>query len=43
MAAISSVVGGGMATGAVITAAAPVALATAAGYGAYKLVSWLWD
>ena len=41
MAAIGSVVGGGMAAGAVITAAAPVAAVGATIYGGYKLVSWL--
>lgn len=43
LAAIGSTVGGGMAAGVVITAAAPVVAATAVGYGVYKLVRWFKD
>jgi hypothetical protein len=37
MASIGSVVGGGMAAGAIMTAAAPVAAIAAIGYGLFKL------
>jgi hypothetical protein len=37
MASIGSVVGGGMAAGAVITAAAPIAVGAAVIYGLFKL------
>ena len=40
LAAIGAVVGGGMATGLIVVAAAPLAIG-AAGYGGYKLVEWL--
>jgi hypothetical protein len=36
MASIGSVVDGGMAAGAIITAAAPIAAAAAIGYGLFK-------
>lgn len=40
LAAIGSTVGGGMASGVVLTTAAPVAAAAAVGYGLYKAVKW---
>lgn len=40
LAAIGGTVGGGMATGVVLTTAAPVAAAAAVGYGLYKAVKW---
>jgi len=40
MASVSSLVGGGMAAGAIITAAAPFAAVAAIGYG---LLKWLED
>ena len=40
LAAIGGSVGGGMAAGVVLTTAAPVAAAAAAGYGLYKAVKW---
>lgn len=40
LAAIGGVVGGGMAAGIVITAAAPVAVAAVLGYGGYRLAKW---
>lgn len=40
LAAIGSVAGGGMATGVILTTAAPVAAAAAIGYGLYKAVKW---
>ena len=41
LAAIGGTVGGGMAAGVVITTAAPMAVAVAAGYGIYKLSQWM--
>ena len=41
LAAIGGTVGGGMAAGVAITAAAPVAAAAVVGYGLYKVVKWL--
>lgn len=41
LAAIGGTVGGGMAAGTVIVTAAPVAAATAVGYGLYKLAKWI--
>ena len=43
LAAIGGTVGGGMAAGIVVVAAAPVAAATALGYGIYKFAKWLKD
>jgi len=43
LAAVGGTVGGGMAAGAAITAAAPVAAAAAVGYGLYKAVKWFKD
>jgi hypothetical protein len=43
LAAIGGTVGGGMAAGTAIVAAAPVAAATAVGYGIYKFAKWLTD
>lgn len=43
LAAIGGTVGGGMAAGTAIVAAAPVAAAAAVGYGAYKVWKWLTD
>jgi hypothetical protein len=43
LAAIGGTVGGGMAAGTVVVAAAPVAAATAVGYGIYKFAKWLKD
>lgn len=40
LAALGGTVGGGMAAGAAITAAAPVAVAAAVGFGLYKAVKW---
>ncbi|WP_419470439.1 hypothetical protein [Candidatus Kuenenia sp.] len=40
LAAVGTVVGGGMAAGLAVVAAAPIA-AAGAGYGVYKLVKWL--
>lgn len=40
LAAVGGTVGGGMAAGAMITAAAPVAAAVAIGYTSYKIVRW---
>lgn len=40
LAAIGGTVGGGMASGVVLTTAAPVAAAAAVGYGLYKAVKW---
>jgi hypothetical protein len=37
MASVGGLVGGGMAAGAIITAAAPVAAVAAIGYGLFKL------
>lgn len=43
LAAIGGTVGGGMAAGAAITTAAPIAAAAAVGYGLYKAVKWFKD
>ena len=43
LAAIGGTVGGGMAAGTAVVAAAPVAAAAAAGYGIYKFTKWLKD
>ena len=43
LAAIGGTVGGGMTAGVVLTTAAPVAAAGAAGYGLYKVVKWFKD
>ena len=43
LAAIGGTVGGGMAAGVAVTAAAPVAAAGAVGYGVYKFFQWLND
>ncbi len=43
LAAIGSTVGGGMAAGTALVAAAPVAAAATVGYGAYKLWQWFAD
>lgn len=43
LAAIGGTVGGGMAAGTVVVAAAPVAAATAVGYGIYKFAKWWKD
>jgi hypothetical protein len=43
LAAIGGTVGGGMAAGTAVVAAAPVAAAAAVGYGAYKVWQWLSD
>jgi len=40
LATVGGVVGGGMLSGLVITAAAPVVAAAALGYGGYKLTQW---
>ena len=41
LAAIGATVGGGMAAGVAVTAAAPIAVAMGAGYGLYKAWKWL--
>ncbi len=41
LAAIGGTVGGGMVAGVAITAAAPAVIATAVGYGSYRLYRWL--
>jgi hypothetical protein len=43
LAAIGGTVGGGMAAGTALVAAAPVAAAATVGYGAYKLWKWISD
>jgi hypothetical protein len=43
LAAIGGTVGGGMAAGTAVVVAAPVAVAAAVGYGAYKVWQWLTD
>lgn len=43
LSAIGAGVGGGMAAGTAVVAAAPVAAAAAVGYGAYKLWQWISD
>jgi hypothetical protein len=40
LAAVGSMMGGGMATGLIITAAAPIVGALAIGYGGYRLAKW---
>ena len=43
LAAIGSVVGGGMGAGIAITVAAPAVVAASVGYGAYKIWQWMID
>jgi hypothetical protein len=43
LAAIGATVGGGMAAGVCVTAAAPAVAAAAVGYGVYRLARWIWS